>query len=245
MRFSMGRAILMLGILALVFAGTVNAAPVGYTDYAAFEAALPMGPDVRDLGAYGDIIASGAPVDGISFTYDFGTFDHDGNPGTDPIAKQMMVDGYLDLGTNDSDMLLDGDEFDMIFTDPVSAIGMYFITGDPLYEGDIMLTVGTETVGLAASAVFDDDPDVLAYFAAGGVDIGGGWSKYFLGIVDADPAGAFTSASVSNISGGYFTYTVNNITTSAPVPEPTTMLLLGTGLIGLAGCRRRMKKIAA
>ena len=27
-----------------------------------------------------------------------------------------------------------------------------------------------------------------------------------------------------------------------PVPEPTTMLLLSTGLLGLAGTRRRMKK---
>jgi len=30
--------------------------------------------------------------------------------------------------------------------------------------------------------------------------------------------------------------------TADPVPEPTTMLLFGTGLIGLAGIRRKKKK---
>ena len=51
------------------------------------------------------------------------------------------------------------------------------------------------------------------------------------------------SASLSNVNGGPERFSFG--AGIQPVPEPTTMVLLGTGIAGLAGVARRRRKAAA
>lgn len=74
-------------------------------------------------------------------------------------------------------------------------------------------------------------------------DDGGTWSMFvddtLVGTAFDNEFNQFGSVTVGfNNRGGYITdLTIN----ADPIPEPTTMLLLGTGLLGLAGVRRRKK----
>ena len=196
-------------VVAVVVSATAPALAdlVAFTDRPMFDAAAPGPLSVLNFDSEATgTIPSGTTIDGIKFTYNFGGVSL-------AIADVFPTTSSPNfLGTDDADVLQDGDDIDFTFS-ARTGFGLYVISADLLIDGDIQLTVGATTASLLSSAVQDTLSD--------------GSNVWFLGI-QSDDASTFTSASLTTHGGGgAFLYNLDDVVSSniAAVPEVSSFVL--------------------
>lgn len=189
-----------------------RATTTAFADSASFLSALPQSPGILDFESLtpGTLLPSVSVLDGISFTYLIDGLTLKISDAFDTTSG----DNSLGL-TGGDEALLDGDEISLDFADPILALGMFFITSDPLMQDEILLVTAIGTAGNSAveEAILPD----------GGI-------VYFVGLTSSE---AFSAATIAFADDGEinFAFNVDDITT---LPEPRPMALATLGLLHLA-----------
>lgn len=190
-----------LGVYVAFGSAAINvlhAEPATFSDPAKFYASLQGVPTILDFDQLpaGTTITANSAAEGITFIYDFNGLPMQ----VSHLYATTSAPNFL--GTSDGGMFHDGDDFTMSFA-PVTAIGLFFITADPLLDGDLKMVAGGATALLKALDVQETLPD--------------GSKVYFLGVIDNEAV--FSSADVEALPGGFFLYNVDDIVT-APANPP-------------------------
>jgi hypothetical protein len=169
--------------------------------------------------APGTLLPSGSTQGGVTFTYAIAGLT------MKVVDTFSTTSGANSLGlTGGDDAFLDGDTFDLAFSSPVRALGMFFITSDAALASEILLATPVGTAGNSATP--------FAVLPDGGI-------AYFVGLVST---GLFSTAQVDVAADGEsnFAFNVDDITTAVPEPNTGALVALGLGVFGLVARTRRL-----
>lgn len=194
-----------------------------FTDESDFLAALPAGSETTtttfDDMAAGLVVVATSPIDGIGYEFT-------------PLVPgdQLQVATGFDttsspnyLGSNvagNFNQITAGDEIDFTFDAPSHAFGLFIITADPVFDGDILLVTSQGTAAISSTPQFT---------------LADGGAAYFIGFSSDVEVDGVQLRYGSNTPSGSFFFVIDDVTRSIrAVPEPGSLAILGTGVIALA-----------